>query len=147
VTNLSEIDLSWAAGIIEGEGSITINKETRRNSGALIVCISNTDPQLVAWFHDRFGGYFKANTPPTRTNHRQAWKWAIASNMAAEFLRLIRPYLKTDKYIRKADLGIAYQDQKRPVGRPHDNGEYRNQQRGFYDRMQAISAEYRGERR
>jgi hypothetical protein len=109
---ISDLELSWAAGFFEGEGTVRINKPSRRNWGALVVSTVNTDQEAVDWFQSRWPGYMK---PATGLGPRQkpAWAWVIAARQAAAFLESIRPFVVRARVLEKIDHGLAFQAQKR----------------------------------
>lgn len=113
--------LAYTAGIIDGEGCISIVKvqPTKANHRItpgyeLYVSVSSTDKFLAQYLKEIFGGNItdRTNHP---SMHKIGWKpavsWRIASNEARNFLSLILPYLRS-KHIQ-ANLAIEFQDYKR----------------------------------
>lgn len=140
---MKETDLAWAAGLFEGEGSIRINTPTRRNLGALLCDMVNTDQALVGFFQHHWGGYFRrVHAPAPR---KSFWRWRIAALDAAAFLRDIRPYLRSPSRIERADLALEFQAHKSRSPRVTRTPEYRAAQLRFYERMKALNV--RGVRR
>jgi len=90
IDDISVEDLAYVAGIVDGEGSISIY--TVRNQFYSKVSVANTDDILMNWLVERFGGGI------THHQFKNSWKplftWQIYSQQAAEFLRLILPFLK-----------------------------------------------------
>ena len=112
---ISEKDLGYAGGIIDGEGSICINKhksnECKRGySFVLNVSVSNTNEWLLEWLKLNFGGY-KYPRKKWKTHHSFSWCWMIESQKALEFLRIIKPYLKIKSF--QAEIAISFQEAKR----------------------------------
>lgn len=88
---------AYAAGIVDGEGSIDIFKVSSKGKNcryALRVVVGTTDEWLSQFLHNSFGGftYFSPRLP-----HRGIWYWQITSRKAADFLNLITPYLQIKK--------------------------------------------------
>lgn len=108
---MTDLEMAWAAGLFEGEGTVRINKPSVRNWGALIVSVVNTDRQIVDWFQARWPGYMKAATG-LRPEQRDAWVWVIAAGVAVDFLRAIRPFVVRDAVRAKIDHGLEFQAQK-----------------------------------
>jgi hypothetical protein len=106
------IELAWAAGLFEGEGTIRINKPSLRNWGSLCVSVVNTDRQIVDWFQVRWPGYMKASTG-LRPEQRPAWVWVIAAHSAAAFLEQIGPYVVRDRVRERIALALRFQSEKR----------------------------------
>lgn len=88
---MSEMDLAYAAGFLDGEGCFSISKS---NHWKASVSCSNTDREIVAWFHENFGGHFYKNPTKRRANHRPVYQWKVVSNNAAAVCSLIAPYLR-----------------------------------------------------
>lgn len=136
--------LEWLAGVLEGEGTIRINKATRRNLCHLVVSIVNTDREMVDAFAERWPS--SARSVKLRKKHdgrRQAFVWVASSAIAAEVLNDLAPYLRTARVQRKALLALAFQRQKT---RSHRNRSplYREVQQRYYDVM--LELNQRGER-
>lgn len=87
------LELAWATGLFEGEGTIRINKATHRNKGHLCVSIVNTDITVVDFFQKRWPAYRKEATGLDYTRQRRAWVWVTAALKAAAFLREIEPFV------------------------------------------------------
>lgn len=107
-----EVELAWAAGLFEGEGSVRISKPAARNWGSLNVDVPNTDEVLVRFFHERWGG--SVSHHPAVLRRRGYWRWRIAAKQAATFLAAIRPYVVSERVAEKIDHGLAFQAQKQP---------------------------------
>lgn len=109
---MTDIELAWAAGLFEGEGTVRISRPAPRNWGSLTASVVNTDRQVLDWFQARWPGYMKAATG-LRPEQRDAWVWVIAAQRASVFIRLIRPFVVRDAVRDKIDHALAFQDQKR----------------------------------
>lgn len=109
---MRKTDLAYTAGIIDGEGWVSLG----RNGGikgdksiSLVIGVENTNEWLIRWLHFAFGGNF--NTIRIRTPQRQPiWRWTLSANKALEFLNLIYPYLRIKK--PQADIAIKFQERK-----------------------------------
>lgn len=112
--------LAYAAGIIDGEGCVSIakvnpTKGNRRTTPGyeLYVTVKSTDLELIAWLRSTFAGNV---TDHAHDKSRQVigWKppatWRITSKQAADFLALMLPYLKIKHVI--ASLAIEFQQYK-----------------------------------
>lgn len=109
---MKKMELAWAAGLFEGEGTVRINKPSLRNWGAVCVSVVNTDKQIVQWFQDRWPGYMKPATG-LGPNRKPAWVWVIAANKAIVFLKAILPFVVRDAVREKIAHAINFQAQKR----------------------------------
>lgn len=138
-SSVTGVELAWAAGLFEGEGSIRVNKPTGRNLGHLVCSVANTDIEVVRFFQARWPGHFKIRRP--LPNRRPAWEWLISTQRAAAFLRIIRPFVMTDRVKRKIEVALAFQEQKcrTPCGRRSWPAEYVARQWGFYETMRGLN--------
>ena len=105
-------DLSWAAGMFEGEGTLTISK-TGYGCTRPIVCLTNTDETIPHFFNDRWPGQLGWHQPK-KGNARPALTWALnARTPIAIFLMDMAPYWKTPRVTEKARLLMADIDARR----------------------------------
>lgn len=85
--------LAYAAGIFDGEGSVSIVKYRRkhRNAYSLIADVVNTDPRVTEWLYRNFGGgvLLKQHIP----GRRPLFHWQLSGSGASEFLRDVQPFL------------------------------------------------------
>lgn len=107
----SVVELALAAGLMEGEGSVRINRPTRRNKGHLVVSLVNTNREIVDWFQSRWPGYCKPATG-LREGQRPAWVWTIACRQALAFLREIAPYVITWRMRERIQTATWWQEIK-----------------------------------
>lgn len=93
-------ELAWQAGIMDGEGSITLAKQLRkgRPSPAFrpMVTVTNTDPSLVQPFIDLWGGAMY-HRPDSRKKLQWAdsYTWYCPRTSVEPFLKAIQPYLRS----------------------------------------------------
>jgi hypothetical protein len=84
-------ELSYAAGIIDGEGCITLyfRNKTMPNHRLIILLVDviNTSEWLIQWLKFHFGGSVIAI--PSKGNCKPCWHWRLQSQQACEFLKLI----------------------------------------------------------
>lgn len=104
-------ELAWQAGIMDGEGTITISKQVRkgRPSPAYrpMVTVTNTNPEIVDPFVKTWGGA-KYKRPDKRKIKKWApsWTWYCPRSKVIEFLRAIRPFLRGKG--KQADLLMKF---------------------------------------
>ena len=115
---MKKTDIAYTAGIIDGEGCITIGKRTSRTcrSGmryGLSVKVSSTDEWLCQWLKLAWGGSIYLHKSK-KTKWSDAWCWTIQTNMAVEFLRIILPYLNLKR--PQAELALSFQEVHRRRG-------------------------------
>lgn len=109
-----EDDLAYAAGIIDGEGYIQIQKHKRSDYSAgyhyyMAVAVSMVDALVPMWLQDTFGGTlhcYERKEP----NAQPFYRWSTGTKNAQWFLELILPYLKTKR--AQAEIAIEFQKMK-----------------------------------
>lgn len=88
---------SYAAGMIDADGCISVNELVRENKTQYQphVSISNTSLPLVKWFVSHFGGVWrKASWVHQNGETYRGYEWIIRDQKhIGRFLRLILPYL------------------------------------------------------
>jgi len=109
---MSPLELAWAAGLFEGEGSVRINKPGLRNWGTMVASVVNTDFQIVRFFQDRWPGYCRLATG-LRPEQNPALVWLVAARQAAAFLEAIQPYVLSSRVQNKISVALEFQAQKR----------------------------------
>ena len=135
---MSKTDLAWVAGFFEGEGSVRINSFTKRNWGALIVSVCNTDKSIIEWFYKNWPGCFKRATG-TNGNRKEAWVWVIASKKAEAFLKEIKPHIKRDIVLEKISTALKFQKQKQNCRWIKDKDIYYKRQMRFFLEMKRLN--------
>lgn len=104
----NEIDIAWAAGFIEGEGSICFSK-----NGVYIHCTVsayNTDKDVLERLPKIFGvgSLREASEPKNHLGKKQGYVWKVSRKPEiVGVLRAIRPYLG-ERRGRAADAMLSY---------------------------------------
>ena len=106
-------DLAYTAGIIDGEGSIGTARHKSKSCKRgytleLLVQVSSSDEWLCQWLRFAFGGGMSHSI---NSAGNPMWHWSLGAQKAAEFLRLIQPYLKLKG--PQYQLAIRFQQAKR----------------------------------
>ena len=86
--------LSYLAGIIDGEGSISISKmrtQSGNTSHRMVLCVSNTNDKMIDWLYEKFGGSV-CYRPPVGCRKKDCWAWSLQGREAEELLRVVRDY-------------------------------------------------------
>src|SRR3989304_554414 len=106
VNILTQVEAAYIAGLIDGEGTITLSRKHRNENRQLVISISNTEVNLLNYVKDAVGAgritrkrtYSEANTPSK--------SYQITNRQALDLLKQIAPYLKsyTNQFISKASL-------------------------------------------
>jgi len=106
---MKRTDLAYIAGIIDGEGFITIRCDRKANDKhSLYVGVGNTERWLLEWLRANFGGKLVTSHKPE--GYKDFFQWAIVSRSAGNFLELVLPYLRLKK--GQAELALQFQEKK-----------------------------------
>ena len=100
---ISCCDLSYAAGLIDGEGCITLaiyRKGVYRNANITTVCVhvrvSMADAICPVFLYEKFGGKL-LKLKPQKSHFKECLRWEVSGKAAYVFLDLIIPFLKLKK--------------------------------------------------
>lgn len=125
---------AYAAGIIDGEGSIGV---TNKNQGSyhLMCQVSMRNPEIPTWLYLNYGGNigtFKQGIHSYSNRPAVLTKWHINGTEAQEFIGQIRQYLieKRDR----ADLALSFPASKKGVKAEIDIQEV------VYERMRVLQS-------
>jgi hypothetical protein len=103
---ISATDLARLAAFVDGEGSIVLGSRPRPLRD-LRLQLCNTDPRLVLWAKDLFGGSVTSEArSDVVANTRNVFRWHVTGRRAELLLKAIFPYLILKK--EQAEVAIAY---------------------------------------
>lgn len=104
---LSPVEIAYIAGIIDGEGCITLVRRAGKTCVPHLIIV-NTNQTLRDWLSERLPDCFY-DRQPKMNNTKRVWKWHIAGwKQVPLFLREIRDYLVIKQ--AQADLVIGVVD-------------------------------------
>ncbi len=103
---LGDTEAAYAAGILDGEGSIqfTRNRKVRLPSPTVSIC--STDRELLEWFRSRIGGTI-IRKRTYRPHHSPSFDWKLTDRKALQFLAIVRPFLVIKRKIVRCDLLLS----------------------------------------
>jgi hypothetical protein len=87
-----DIEAAYTAGIIDGEGSISLTKNRKSRWPSPQVSVSSNDRELLEWLRERFGGSIIIKKPRQLT-HSVSYNWKLTDRRALLLLQLVYPYL------------------------------------------------------
>lgn len=97
----------YTAGILDGEGTVTLNlRKAPRSTDALVV-VGNTDERMLLWLQSHLGGVVSL-AHRADAHCRTTWTWRLYSINARRLLRAILPLLVVKR--RHAELVLAFHD-------------------------------------
>lgn len=133
---IKKTDIAHIAGILEGEGYVTISKYKNNNRYSyyyrLAVSIEMTDFEVINYINEVYPGNV-GKYSPRKNGTKSTLKIIWTGNAACNFLELVLPYLKGRKVI-EAKIGIQFHkfSQKVKVGKYHRISEELSSQRDYY---------------
>jgi len=123
---MSEIDLAWAAGFIEGEGSIFIGRrwrEDRKNwETRVVISVSNTNRTLLEVLRKLFGGSIYPRNMEKRhksgnLGRKQIYQWDLHYRLALACAYKIHPFMRGPKKRVIEDIIKHYERKSRKPDR------------------------------
>ena len=134
-------EAAYIAGLIDGEGTVTLVRKHKGENRQLSVSISSTERRLLEFVLHCTGTGKITNTRSTRRHHAPSFTYAVYNRQALELLRQTFSYLKSYKRSR-AELILADYLDVTPR-----NGKYSKElsarKRDFERRVLAIKANCR----
>lgn len=103
-------DFAYAAGVIDGEGTITLayrhSTETYRRP---VVSVSSTTRELLDFLQQTFKGTIVSHKT-YQSHHKPNWSWRLVDIKAIQFVSNVLPYLKVPEKIYRARMLYRYRD-------------------------------------
>jgi hypothetical protein len=103
VSRLTSVDAAYIAGIVDGEGTITLTATHRDENRRLVIAISNTERALLLFIKRAIGAGRITNKRTYSQRHTPSYTYQISARQALALLVQIAPYLHTYK-AERADL-------------------------------------------
>jgi hypothetical protein len=94
---LDQTDAAYIAGLIDGEGTVTLSRRHRNENRHLVVSISNTDRPLLEYVLNSVGAGKITSKRTSQSHHTPSYTYAISNRQALVLLDQMSPYLKTYK--------------------------------------------------
>lgn len=126
----SAIDWGMLSAYIDGEGTISISYHPVKDKPhwtphySLIVSVANSDPRLLVWCRQTFGGFIgnREKKKIRVTSKKALFQWICHSEDAEWVLRGCLPYFKIKR--EQAEVGLAFRATfpERKYGKGSKNG-------------------------
>ncbi len=111
---LSDMELSYIAGLFDGEGCISICKSKARNHYTLRAQVSMANEFIPTWLHSCFEGSVSLR-PRIGENWKDMWAWIVCAKKAVVFIKAVIPYLILKK--PQAEIALQFQESISEWGR------------------------------
>jgi hypothetical protein len=99
---LSKIDAAYIAGLIDGEGTVTLTRKHKNENRQLCVSISSTEISLLDFVLIATGVGKITNKRATKPHHTHSFAYAVYNRQALALLEQTLPFLKSYKHERAA---------------------------------------------
>ena len=129
VNKLKPTEAAYIAGIIDGEGTVTLSVKQKGGTRHLAVTVSGTELSLIKYLPRVIGAGRITNKKVYKLNHAQAYTYAIYSRQAIDLLIQVLPYLQTYKAKRAAFALDQY------ISVTPRNGRYTSEQKIAIDKF------------
>lgn len=103
---LDQVTAGYIAGLIDGEGTITLTRVHRNENRRLVVSISNNELGLLQFVHKAIGAGRITRKRTYSARHAPSFTYQITSRQALELLRQTAALLRSYKAAR-ASLALA----------------------------------------
>lgn len=104
---LTQVQLAYIAGFIEGDGCFSIARYFSKQDGYVYeykLAAYNTNEGIMIWFKKNIGGYYrKVKTSP---RWKKPFHWSIKNKEAIKLVELLLPYLVAKQ--EEASLWVKY---------------------------------------
>lgn len=97
VRNLSPVDAGYVAGIIDGEGTVTLARRHARDRRQLVVSVSSTERCILEWLQDTIGVGKITGKRVTSDSHAPGFAYSISNRQALDLLRQVAALLRSYK--------------------------------------------------
>jgi hypothetical protein len=91
---------AYIAGLIDGEGTVTLCRKHKNENRQLAVSISSTEKYLLDYVLEVVGTGKITTKKTVKTHHSPSFTYAIYNRQALSLLEQISPYLQTYKKYR-----------------------------------------------
>jgi hypothetical protein len=99
----SDVERAWVAGLLDGDGCITMNPNGRLGRKPCIA-VDNTDVELLEELVRLYGGRLVAKKR-TKEHHRQAWSWRVyGSDRIIEILSDVLPFMRCKMKVERGRM-------------------------------------------
>ncbi|HET8552096.1 MAG TPA: LAGLIDADG family homing endonuclease [Gammaproteobacteria bacterium] len=102
VNALSPENAAYIAGLIDGEGTITLTREHRNENRRLVVSISNTEMPILKFAREAIGAGKITNKCTYSDEHTPSYVYKLTNRKALSLLDQIVDYLRSYKRLRAA---------------------------------------------
>lgn len=97
VKNISPENAAYIAGLIDGEGTISLSRKHKGDNRQLVISISNNELPLLKYISKIVGAGHITRKRNYSIHHAPSFTYVITNRQALDLLKYITSYLKTYK--------------------------------------------------
>ena len=120
IKKLTMLERGYVAGVLDGEGTITLSVKQRGGTHHLAVTVSGTERSLINYLQKTIGAGKVTNKKIYQSHHKPSFTYSIYSRQALDVLKQVEPHLQTykkkrarlvlDEYIEVTPMNGKYSD-------------------------------------
>jgi hypothetical protein len=107
VKQLDPVVAAYLAGLIDGEGTVTLTRQHRNEKRRLVVCISNNELEILKFAKEAIGTGRITSKRTYSERHADSFTFQISSRQALDLLAQIVPHMRSYK-ARRAVLALTH---------------------------------------
>lgn len=96
----TSLKLAYAAGLVDGEGTITLIRTASNQHRAPVLSLSSTSYELIEIMVNLFGGVV-SHHKTYKKHHRRSYSWRLVYSRALDVMRQLLPFLREKKKIAR----------------------------------------------
>ncbi len=101
---MESTDIAYIAGIVDGEGTITLSKINKDDTWRTpVVSVSSTTYEILSYLQSLLGGSISKHKV-YQDHHKQSWSWKVTARQALAVTQLVSGYLLEPDKRRRAIL-------------------------------------------
>lgn len=127
----NEIELAWLAGIVDGEGTITLVRHNRNKFRSPVISVASTTYELLLEVQRIAGGGSISSKKVYATHHKPSWTWALQRRKALALIEALIPYLREPLKLTRAQFLLS--NYSKCTSR---NGKYTKEQLDLKEQME-----------
>lgn len=116
---LSVVKLAYMAGLIDGEGTVSLRRNGDGKARFPVVHFNSTTVEMVSWAAENFGGRQYAY-PARKVGHKPYFHWLSSRGHSLTVLSAILPYMLEPKKRARAELILSDYRPSLPGTNQHD---------------------------
>lgn len=103
---MSPVELAYLAGLIDGEGSITLTRNRSNEHRRVVLGVTSTTREIIDLLLTQVGGHC-FTIRKKKEHHKQAWNWVLGNHAALEFLETVVTHMHEPSKIARIQLLLS----------------------------------------